>query len=43
MMDSEHYDKVDNVGTVLAYIILLYSSIGFIVYLANSVNIFIKL
>ena len=36
MMDNEHYDKVDNVGTVLANIILLYSSIGFIVYIAIS-------
>lgn len=36
MMENEHYDEVDSVGTVLANIILLYSSIGFIVYLAIS-------
>lgn len=40
MMDSEHFDSV---GTNVANVILLYSSIGFIVYLANSTNIFIKL
>ena len=39
-MDNEHFDSV---GTNIANIIVLYSSIGFIVYLANSVNIFIKL
>jgi hypothetical protein len=37
-MEYEHYDKEhsDSVGTNIANVILLYSIIGIIVYLANS-------